>query len=1439
MADNKRPASSQGGENDRKRRKQDKLHDTHGQPGPYRKQEAVSVARNNRLRIWFEKMKAKNAKKAARRKNVREAKGKTEESEEANTLESIDDAEINNSSDDDETAVDPYLAQIEEDHVHMAGSDDSSSSDTSTEVSIKVNSRRITKEQWLSGYPVPKSQLPEGMAINDDFHAPKMAALSITELASAVKKWQEGHKSRPQYAHLLRFETLQSNRRLLAGYLGFDTVPELLHFADFIEVQLKDIDATLTLLCAAYKLMMANPRRFCQKSSGNSEEYTWDFHHEDWFRAYVAIVFTKGRRSKSTGVPEQGPMRYVGVRGISEKSETYGYVTPDVISLAQTLEEGHSFSAVEIAKEKALLDPQHDKEAMRKLDQRASDEQIARAIEAFDNIRKKPQSTRQSLIENDDGTLEDIISDGVVNTLHVIAPGIDLHRTLMSTLPKAHQRGAINEMERQALTKLFRQTLREYKTSLPHPNLSQGNQYQLRTITTAADVTGLVDESGTMGSDKDLDSQIDSLRAMRELLGEIFLKIRTWRRFVKAEGSISQPCRLAELLSGKLCSAMLLSECGTGKTFVTLLTLKFLFDERMQAYKNGTLDLVDGDRVFKPNIIFVPSATLNQFFSEVNSDWAGIFDIYSFYQLRSICANPDRQNKTIDSLHDLQKHVDRWAKQHRDPETGRIILLIAYSTATRRILGARASKSLTHDQMALLSSEGDTVYYDSQDEETTAVFENSPEFNDEEDGVQRIGKSAAAYIRRSKKILTNDMWNVVVCDECHQIKNPGTRANELVRQLDREALLLVSATPLPNHVRDISGYLRVLWDPAWPFGYQQKGDATNANIFFGDLVYDSLFDEPIELEGGEPLTLNRVLHGRIKPTSQLSPRERRRAMEYKSFVKDRNGAAYLLNPNLFMKFAKNNEYGTCVSTLAVRPILKLLSVRRGMLTRMTLPNDDVTFMGEGIAGLKTETVELELPADVKSKLAEHINILVDKLMSPIEAGPPEMLTGGYVLERPGMMLNGAIYRRLSLASTDVHNIELTIPSARLLQRLSDLRRGTVGEVSQGMSTTRLLNTAGVAQNRFDDLELKINTMDIDESGLPEYQRRKEARKARSKPIVAAGCKEVDQVAHFDTTGGLQWYFYNTRVDKSLGFPPDRVNQVRYVAWDSPKYIYTVLEAWDAQAKGERLLVYTNNPLTSQMVNAMLVAAGISTLHYMSRHSQTERDYAVEAFNNPATPYVCLVTSLQLSAFGVNLHNACHRGLILEQPINQAILLQAQGRLWRIGQKHDVHWKILYSRDSFDCYIESHNLEKYATTLAAESGIDPRIKGEARIICAFEIMRQHLGQSCSRYSRARVVWSQMDSPQLEREGFFYSALARYFFKHPGKSDLVGKHNIKEIAKAWEIGLEITSGMVESPIPLEDGLVLEGYEEADDEDIAPGKTTSRKEALTKKAREVKLY
>lgn len=218
---------------------------------------------------------------------------------------------------------------------------------------------------------------------------------------------------------------------------------------------------------------------------------------------------------------------------------------------------------------------------------------------------------------------------------------------------------------------------------------------------------------------------------------------------------------------------------------------------------------------------------------------------------------------------------------------------------------------------------------------------------------------------------------------------------------------------------------------------------------------------------------------------------------------------------------------------------------------------------------------------------------------------------------------------------------------------------------------------------------------------------------------------------------------------------------------------------------------------------MLVSCRIKTLCYTSRHSQSEKDQVVEAFNNPQSPYTCLVTTLQLSAFGLNLHKSCHRGIIMELPSNHATLLNAIGRLWRIGQKHDVNWEILMARHSFDAYIETSIMSKYCNILAVTGRIDAAIAGEAQRISAFEIMRQQLGQECSRYPRMRVLWDKMDEDELRYEGYFYSALAKFFFKNPEKASLVGQYNTQEIARAWKIGMGITTTMVEKPIPLKDG------------------------------------
>ncbi|KAH6605463.1 hypothetical protein Trco_007170 [Trichoderma cornu-damae] len=1341
--------------------------------------------------------------------------------------------------------------------------DSEDSEDSDNEAPVEY----MTELDWTKGLPVPEHLQPLDLIPKSKFHTQPTVQLNEVELTAAVEKWTTGYQSRPQHARLLRFESLQNNKKLLAGYLGFSSVPQFLHFVDFIvtvlrgdlpvplcflhnnrplrtgvtscvlistsrvnaiiqdqdTVLMKDVDPILSVIACMYKLIKANTRRFRQRTVSNTNEdlgeSTWDIHHEDWMRAYAVVCFFKNRRYNKKEVPKSGRMRYIGVRGRVEHSEIYGYATLDIVaSVADTGEEHNLTVASEILRERSILDPEFDEAAVRQLTQKASDHQIAVALDAVDSLRRMSDRERQRIMADTDGALSEVITESVSATLQLIAPGIDLAKTLEKTVPKRQQRTPITPQELDQLRASFAARLRVHPPAIKPKRLGSSPKDQranLQAVAGAGDISALVGESGQgLG---EVDGALKNLRAMRAQLGETLppnqdLRAICLRRGIDLETlgvnpnnantrakapqipgrSTPHPAPrlagdqadmsadanyIAALLASPIRAAMLLSECGTGKTFVTLLSLKFLLDERIRAVERNELDIVTGDRVFKPNIIFVPSATLNQFFSEVNADWAGIFDIYSFYQSKANCTNPDRQNKTIDTLADLQRHIDMWAKNHKDPNTGRVILITSYSTATKRLLAVAPSRQLTREQVDFLSTQGDCLTRDSDDEELSFLDEDNRE--------------------------------------------------------------------------DIRGYLRLIWNPAWPFNYREKGDTPSDIYFFHENAYEGLMERDVDSDFEDPLTKERLVDGRVLADEALSARQHRAAHEFGDFVLNGRGPLYLLNPGLFKSYATTKNWGTSVSTLGVRPILALMSVRRGMLTEMKLPDGRTTFMGEGIAGLSTETVELEYPVELRARLRKHISGLVDKLLSPAEGGLPEVLAGGHVMDKASVMMNGAVYRRLSMASTDVHNIELTTPTTRLLRMLSDLRRGALGEGPGGAKATELLGRGkgrgprARAEERAggddddDDDDDEPSGMGVDDSGMPEARAREEKRKSRSRPIPAAGTQEVNQIATFDNTGGLQWSFYNTRESERMGFPADCANQIRFSAWDSPKYKFALLEALDAKEKGERLLIYTNNPLTSQIVNAQLVSAGIPTLHYMSRHSQAERDEAVEAFNNPASPYTCLVTSLQLSAFGVNFHKACHRGLILELPTNLAIVLQAQGRLWRIGQKHNVRWKIVYARHTFDAYIEDRNMEKYATTLAAEGNIHPDIQEEARIICAFEIMRRQLGQGCSRYSRARTMWDEMDSAKLEKEGLFYSALADFFFKNPGKSDLVGKQNIKEIAAAWKVGMPITVEMVDEPVALPEGegLELEGGAEAGSQGsqtqaggtqrLTPRKATPRKQ------------
>lgn len=213
----------------------------------------------------------------------------------------------------------------------------------------------------------------------------------------------------------------------------------------------------------------------------------------------------------------------------------------------------------------------------------------------------------------------------------------------------------------------------------------------------------------------------------------------------------------------------------------------------------------------------------------------------------------------------------------------------------------------------------------------------------------------------------------------------------------------------------------------------------------------------------------------------------------------------------------------------------------------------------------------------------------------------------------------------------------------------------------------------------------------------------------------------------------------------------------------------------------------------------------------------ERVKAIQAFNNPNEDVGALITTFQLAGFGINLHGACHHGIIVEYPQNLSTILHAIGRLWRLGQSNSVRPDILYQRNSFDAYQISRMAQKHAPIVAAEGYIPSEIHGKNRLICAYEIISMWLDLTSNWYPRVSVPWQKMDDANVEAQGQFYSALARFMMADPGSSVKVTDENIEAVALSWAPGHELTMGHIDGNVsPVENGVVLGSLGETE----APG-------------------
>ncbi|KAL4982726.1 P-loop containing nucleoside triphosphate hydrolase protein [Aspergillus falconensis] len=190
--------------------------------------------------------------------------------------------------------------------------------------------------------------------------------------------------------------------------------------------------------------------------------------------------------------------------------------------------------------------------------------------------------------------------------------------------------------------------------------------------------------------------------------------------------------------------------------------------------------------------------------------------------------------------------------------------------------------------------------------------------------------------------------------------------------------------------------------------------------------------------------------------------------------------------------------------------------------------------------------------------------------------------------------------------------------------------------------------------------------------------------------------------------GFSWFWQHTSRDRLASIPVPRAHVAAYLAGECPKlrYLSKILQDEGALqatvapgAVKHRFLVFCRYPLCAWMVEMFLDALCVPFTTIKSSMDMEERASNAALFTNPAAECTVLVTTFACGALGLNLHDECARAILLETPANFNTLLQAIGRVHRIGQQHAQRVYILFQDHTISRYLEAKNTAKHIPQLA--------------------------------------------------------------------------------------------------------------------------------------------
>jgi hypothetical protein len=263
------------------------------------------------------------------------------------------------------------------------------------------------------------------------------------------------------------------------------------------------------------------------------------------------------------------------------------------------------------------------------------------------------------------------------------------------------------------------------------------------------------------------------------------------------------------------------------------------------------------------------------------------------------------------------------------------------------------------------------------------------------------------------------VWERVIVDEAHVLRNPKTLIAEAIYQTPKRNLHCLTATPLLNHPKDLRGYLHQLFRSKWQLSEEADGLVEQYHTSFNPRSFTWAEFNPGARDNSRY---------EMESVNLLPPRDA--SSEELWSANERGIRLYLLDPAQFATLGRVHVWSPAICQTMLPPILKMILLRIGYETLLDLQNGSPpSRVGDSVPRCDLYTIQLGMERWEKKfhdqrTLPYLPTIVASEDEPPDEPEEPSPLKEGPEVDQDGGVQAG-VYRYLKHGTFDPRLTVLT------------------------------------------------------------------------------------------------------------------------------------------------------------------------------------------------------------------------------------------------------------------------------------------------------------------------------------------------------------------------------------------------------------------------------